>query len=223
MPTETFFNLSKEKQERILKAAEQEFSRVGLNEASIARVIKEADISRGSFYQYFDDKEDLYYYYFQTLKTNGHRYLIQAIEENQGDLFDGVEDYFSRLLPEVFEGENQAFFRHLFMNMDAHGFQRVIPYLEKKVNKQEKDREKTIKKNQARLIQVVNQSNLKIANDEELLLLFKMLMHVLFSTIAEGYRQQQQSSVSCLESITQTFSIKLQWLKNGARKEIKYD
>lgn len=223
MPTETFFNLSKEKQERILKAAEQEFSRVGLHEASIARVIKEADISRGSFYQYFNDKEDLYYYYFQTLKTNGHRYLIQAIEDSGGDLFDGVEEYFSRLLPEVFEGENQAFFRHLFMNMDAHGFQRVIPYLEKKVNKQEEDREKAIKKNQARLIQVVNQENLQTSSDEELILLFKMLMHILFSTIAEGYRQQQQTSTSCIETITQTFLIKLQWLKQGARKETKND
>ena len=101
MPTETFFNLPKEKQQRILKAAAQEFSQVGLNEASIAKVIRTADISRGSFYQYFRDKEDLYYYYFQTLKRSGHRYLIQTIEDNDGDLFAGVEDYFLRLLPEV--------------------------------------------------------------------------------------------------------------------------
>ncbi|MHC5269497.1 TetR/AcrR family transcriptional regulator [Enterococcus sp. LJL98] len=219
MPTETFFNLAKEKQERILKAAEREFSRVGLKEASIARVIKEADISRGSFYQYFEDKEDLYYYYFQTLKTNGHRFLMQAIEENQGDLFAGVEEYFMRLLPEVFEGENQAFFRHLFMNMDAHGFQRVIPYLEKKQNRQLEDHAKAMKQNQAHLIQVVNRSNLAVANEEELLLLFKMLMHVLFSTIAEGYREQNKQIDTTLERITQRFLTKLQWLKAGARKD----
>ena len=133
MPTETFFYLPKEKQKRILDAAAQEFSRVGLNEASIAKVIKEAAISRGSFYQYFTDKEDLYYFYFRTLRSDNHRYLIQAIAEREGDLFAGMEDYFFRLIPEIFTGENQQFYRHLFMNMDAHGFQRVIPYLEKKL------------------------------------------------------------------------------------------
>jgi len=53
MPTETFFNLPKEKQRRILDAAKKEFSRTSLKEASIANVIKDAEIPRGSFYQYF--------------------------------------------------------------------------------------------------------------------------------------------------------------------------
>lgn len=223
MPTETFFNLPKEKQNRILTAAAREFSRVGLNEASIAKVIKEAEISRGSFYQYFSDKEDLYYYYFQTLKSNGHRYLIQAIEENKGDLFDGVEDYFRRLLPEVLEGENQAFFRHLFLNMDAHGFQRVIPYLEKKVGPSPHTHSHELNKNQQELIKVVNREQLKVENDEEIILLFKMLMHILFTTIAEGCRQQLLKPETSLGSIQKRFITKLQWLKNGARKETMND
>lgn len=36
MPKETFFHLSKEKQQRIMKAAKKEFSRAPLGEASIA-------------------------------------------------------------------------------------------------------------------------------------------------------------------------------------------
>lgn len=62
MPKETFFHLTDEKKSRIMSAAKKEFSRVPLSEASIARIIKDAEIPRGSFYQYFEDKEDLYFY-----------------------------------------------------------------------------------------------------------------------------------------------------------------
>lgn len=62
MPTETFNNLSPEKQRRVFDAAVEEFAARRFSEASINQIIKTAGISRGSFYQYFTDKEDLYLY-----------------------------------------------------------------------------------------------------------------------------------------------------------------
>lgn len=62
MPKQTFFNLSEEKKSRLLEAAYAEFSKVSLEEASINVIVQQSDISRGSFYQYFEDKEDLYFY-----------------------------------------------------------------------------------------------------------------------------------------------------------------
>src|SRR5690625_5472893 len=62
MPKPTFFNLPKKKRDHLIQAATDEFSRVPLNEASIANIVKNADIPRGSFYQYFEDKEDAFYY-----------------------------------------------------------------------------------------------------------------------------------------------------------------
>jgi len=53
MPTNTFFHLPEEKQQRLLDAAQIEFSRHSLQEASIANIVKLAGIPRGSFYQYF--------------------------------------------------------------------------------------------------------------------------------------------------------------------------
>lgn len=64
MPTKTFFNLPEEKRGRIFEAAVDEFSEVRFSEASINRIIKAAGISRGSFYQYFEDKEDLFKHVF---------------------------------------------------------------------------------------------------------------------------------------------------------------
>lgn len=60
MPSLTYHNLPAEKQERILQAAIDEFAQYRFRDASINRIIKAAGIPRGSFYQYFKDKEDLY-------------------------------------------------------------------------------------------------------------------------------------------------------------------
>jgi len=62
VPTDTFRNLPEEKQSRIFRAAVREFSEQPFRHASINRIIKEAEIPRGSFYQYFHGKEDLYLY-----------------------------------------------------------------------------------------------------------------------------------------------------------------
>lgn len=62
MPKDLFFTLSQEKQLRIIEAAIEEFSKVIYHDASINQIIKNAEISRGSFYQYFEDKDDLYFY-----------------------------------------------------------------------------------------------------------------------------------------------------------------
>lgn len=58
MPKETFYHLKEEKKQKIIQAIENEFCRVPFAEASINRIIEEAKIPRGSFYQYFEDKED---------------------------------------------------------------------------------------------------------------------------------------------------------------------
>ena len=60
MPKNTFQNLSPEKKCKIFEAAVQEFSSRSFSEASINQIVKTAQIPRGSFYQYFEDKQDVY-------------------------------------------------------------------------------------------------------------------------------------------------------------------
>ena len=60
MPKQTFLNLPEEKRERILKRAVEEFAQKGYKQASITRMVEAAEIAKGSFYQYFEDKEDLF-------------------------------------------------------------------------------------------------------------------------------------------------------------------
>ncbi|HAS73919.1 MAG TPA: TetR/AcrR family transcriptional regulator [Clostridiales bacterium UBA8960] len=62
MPKDTFFNLPEEKRENILDAAMSEFEKTSYENVSINQIVAKSGISKGSFYQYFEDKKDLYKY-----------------------------------------------------------------------------------------------------------------------------------------------------------------
>lgn len=67
MPKDTFLNLSADKRRKIFDAAVQEFSTRRFSEASVNQIVKAAGIPRGSFYQYFNGKEDLFLYMFEQI------------------------------------------------------------------------------------------------------------------------------------------------------------
>ncbi|MGC3221300.1 TetR/AcrR family transcriptional regulator, partial [Enterococcus faecium] len=77
----------------LIEAARIEFSSVPLKEASIANIVKLADIPRGSFYLYFEDKEDLYFYYFETMRRDSSKHMLQLMKESEGVQFKGFESY----------------------------------------------------------------------------------------------------------------------------------
>jgi AcrR family transcriptional regulator len=62
MPKQTFFNLPENKRQTLLDLAIEEFSSHSYKTASISRLVAQAGIAKGSFYQYFEDKQDLYNY-----------------------------------------------------------------------------------------------------------------------------------------------------------------
>ena len=87
MCSETFLRLPEEKRQRFLDAAWEEFTRVSFSEASINQIVRRCGIARGSFYQYFRDKEELMEY----LMREGWSYLMRGyhsiLRETGGDLF----------------------------------------------------------------------------------------------------------------------------------------
>jgi AcrR family transcriptional regulator len=62
MPKATFFNLPTAKRERIIAIAVDEFAENDYDRASISKIVAQVGIAKGSFYQYFEDKADLYHY-----------------------------------------------------------------------------------------------------------------------------------------------------------------
>ena len=75
MPKQTFINLPDEKRGIIINAAIDEFAEYGLENASTNRIVANSGISKGSFYQYFEDKQDVF------------MYLMTLIEEEKLDFF----------------------------------------------------------------------------------------------------------------------------------------
>ena len=87
MPTQRFLKLKEEKKQAILEAAVHEFSRVPYSSASINQIIKEADISRGSFYTYFEDKDDLMRYMLRGFRDNCQERIFRTLKEQGGNPF----------------------------------------------------------------------------------------------------------------------------------------
>lgn len=83
MPTKTYDNLPPEKREKIYEAALKEFSTNSFKTSSIANIIKEAGIPRGSFYQYFRDKKDIYMYIAHELAKAKFGYFAPIIENKK--------------------------------------------------------------------------------------------------------------------------------------------
>ncbi len=87
MPTATFYRLPEEKRQRLIEAGWAELTQVRFTEISINRMIAAARIPRGSFYQYFEDKEDLVRYLLADMREYFVSLLRGILMEAKGDLF----------------------------------------------------------------------------------------------------------------------------------------
>jgi AcrR family transcriptional regulator len=94
----TFRHLPPDKQERVLDAALGEFSDQGYQAASLNRLVAQAGIAKGSLYQYFPNKEGVFYYVFQYALKLVRRTLTSVKEETL------EEDFFSRLEKSLLAG-----------------------------------------------------------------------------------------------------------------------
>jgi len=77
MPKQTFLNLPEEKRNTVINAAIDEFAEYGLENASTNRIVANSGISKGSFYQYFEDKQDVF------------MYLLTVLEHEKVEYFKG--------------------------------------------------------------------------------------------------------------------------------------
>lgn len=115
MPTETFLNLKQPKKDRLMQAITKELSTHTFEHVSIANIIKDAHIPRGSFYQYFTDKTDLYQYYFEHIANIKMAYFKSLFTEPKLTFFERIESLFKQALvfkmhhPELVEVAKKMF------------------------------------------------------------------------------------------------------------------
>lgn len=83
MPKKTFFNLPDDKRERIIDAAMDEFASRSYHKARVTAIADKADIAKGSFYQYFEDKKDLFKYIMELSANKKLEYINRDMLENK--------------------------------------------------------------------------------------------------------------------------------------------
>jgi len=88
MPKSTFFKLAESKRKAFTHEAYKEFSLHSFEAASITNLVKSLGIAKGSVYQYFEDKNDLYHYLITDANRQMNQLLDKACVYNGEDFFD---------------------------------------------------------------------------------------------------------------------------------------
>lgn len=91
MPKPTFENLPEEKRRRLIEVAEEEFAQATYDTASISRIARRAGIAKGSLYQYFENKLDLYRWLLEEAARRKLSYIEGGPAPAPGALFAWVE------------------------------------------------------------------------------------------------------------------------------------
>lgn len=112
MPTDTFFRLPEEKRSRILESAWEEFTSAPYPDVSINRIIGHAAIPRGSFYQYFEDKNDLFFFLMDQSRSQFLSLFNEQLARAHGDVFEMMSGVFDALFEP--DGAVTSDFRRVF-------------------------------------------------------------------------------------------------------------
>lgn len=128
MPSQTFFNLSKEKQDKLIECAMREFCKRPFDEVSINKIITDASISRGSFYMYFLDKEDLFQYLLENHRQKMGDVIRNSFSINQGDFRKSFIDIFDSLVDWFINYKDLEFFKNTYIYMNSRTEKYIKPH-----------------------------------------------------------------------------------------------
>ncbi len=106
MPTDRFLRLPEQKRRLIKEAAVREFARAPFEKVSINQIIQNAGISRGSFYTYFEDKQDVVEFLFHEFSSGMQRLWEEQLKANGGDYF-ALLIYMFDYLVKIFQENSQ--------------------------------------------------------------------------------------------------------------------
>lgn len=205
MPKDTFLKLSKEKQKKVIDAAKQEFARVPIEEVSIKNIVEQAEIARGSFYQYFESKEDLLIYILRENVECISQKLKEEIIESKGNLFDIYVNLYDLAIENFVENDEQKLFKQIFENIrtsDENIFQIVRKSKPKKIHE---------------YYELIDTTNLKIENNEDLELVCEILNGVVQKAVVKSFKKENK------EQAKKEFLRQMEFIKNGIIKKEEKD
>jgi len=114
MPSDTFYRLPAEKRARLTEAIIAELSRVPLSKMSINRIVQDAGIPRGSYYQYFNGSSDILTCVLGEFRECSRNLAEQIWRETNGALYAFFNGIFEYTLSYGLEEKRKDLFCNLF-------------------------------------------------------------------------------------------------------------
>ena len=148
-------------------------------------------ISRGSFYQYFESKEDLLKYIIMQDTESKNKEIADLLKETDGDIFELCIFLYDKMTKKIEKDENMIVFRKIFNNIMQSKEKRVLEnnLIDFKM-----------------IFKIIKSNNLKIQNEKELEILLKMLIDITFKSIMyskmnENKKEEREKFLKRLEFI----------------------
>ena len=201
MPKETFLKLSEEKKQKVLNAAKREFARVPIEQVSIKNIVENAEIARGSFYQYFESKEDLLAYILKENADEIDTKIKNKIYETKGNIFDAYIELYDLMVKKFVENTEQEFFKQIFINLRLSD--ESLFTLIKSVKPQ----------NIIKYFEMFDKTSLKIKEKNDFILIYDMLNVITRRAIVKNFKGNSQ------EECRQNFLKQIDYLKYGIIKK----
>lgn len=202
MPKETFLKLSENKKKKIIDAAKEEFARVPIEQASIKNIVEKADIARGSFYQYFEDKNDLLRYILENHFKEMNNNLKTQIIQSKGDIFNIFLTIYDFLNENCCNENDIDFYRKIFENIKTSEDSMIL----KKIIKEEP-------KKIVDFYEYIDKENLRINSKEDLEIIEKILFAITTKAIVMRFKYETK------EQAREEYLKQIEYLKYGILKE----
>ena len=190
MPKQTFYNLSEDKKNLIDKVLKDEFSSKPFKDCNVKNIVDRLSIARGSFYQYFDDLKDSYFYILDKETKDVHLLFMSVLRQNNNDVLKALDVFGDKVCDLIFEdGEYNLYkFRYLYWNSELE------------------DGWKAKKKEYYAIFH-----NDKSSIDHELIYFMKSIVHGL---IERNFKEEWSRDV-----FIEKYNLHINWLKRGVENE----
>lgn len=200
MPTERFSRLPEEKKAVIRRSAIEEFVRMPYEKVSINQIIYRAGISRGSFYTYFEDKQDVLRYIFEDTRTRIWEFCKKTLEKNSGDIWKTMEELMEYSVTYCESNKLTQFFRNLML------CQEISPLDHGPGGRDEQEMGGWV-------ISHMDKSRFRISDEEEFRAMMTMSMMSIMMAMGEYFRHKEQMS-----DIRRRFRAQMRLIRYGVEK-----
>ncbi|MEJ8751441.1 TetR/AcrR family transcriptional regulator [Lagierella sp. ICN-221743] len=187
MPKKTFYNLSDEKRGKIIDVLKKNFEQKTIFEANVKEIVEELQIARGSFYQYFEDLEDSYFFILDMETIDVHKLFLKLLKENNFDVLKALEEYGQMVSEIIFSKEAYNLYKNKYLYWNSEFEEKWKNYKAKDVNKNEI-------------------SNINELNTEKMKFIKALVHDLIKRNFKEGWSK---------EDFLSHYNIYMKWIKEG--------